>query len=141
FAAGDVRMAMERAVAVSASARECVHLRVEMESLAFAAVCALTLEDPLAGAMAERLVALTTEHGSHLLGGLAHWTVGVQRWREGDHERAVAALRRSIELLRLVDRCAWIATSVDGLAWVAAAEGDSERSARLMGAASTIRQG
>ncbi|TLF77678.1 ATP-binding protein [Nocardia cyriacigeorgica] len=141
FGTGDLRAALEIAVAVSVSARECAHPRVEMESLAFAGVCALTLDDPLAGAMADRLVALTTEHGSHLLGGLAHWAVGTRCWRDGDQRRAVTELRRSIELFRLVDRCAWIATSVDGLAWAAAAQNDMVRAARLMGAASTIRHG
>lgn len=141
FGAGELRAALDIAVASSVSARDCAHPRVEMESLAFAAVCALALDDPVAGTMAEGLLALTTEHGSHLLGGLAYWAVGTQRWRDGDQEGAVAALRRSIELFRLFDRCAWLATSVDGLAWAAAADGDLVRAARLMGAASTVRQG
>ncbi|MFE3542931.1 ATP-binding protein [Nocardia sp. NPDC059177] len=141
FGAGELRGACDIAVAVSARARECAHPRVEMESLAFAAVCALALDDPLAGAMTGQLLASTTEHGSHLLGGLAQWAVGTQRWRDGDQGGAVAALRRSIEMFRRFDRCAWIATSVDGLAWTAAAEGDPQRAARLMGAASAIRRG
>ncbi len=141
FGAGELREALDIAVAVSVSAHECDHPRVEMESLAFASVCALALDDPLAGALADQLLTLTTEHGSHLLGGLAHWAVGTQRRRDGDPRGAVAALRRSIELFRLFDRCAWIATSVDGLAWVAADEGDLDRAARLMGAASAIRRG
>ncbi|MGY0498953.1 ATP-binding protein [Nocardia sp. FBN12] len=141
FGSGDLRGALDIAVAVSGCARECVHPRVEMESLAFAAVCALALDDPIAGAITEQLQALTTEHGSHLLGGLAQWAVGTQRRRAGDQRGAVAALRRSIELFQLFDRCAWIATSVDGLAWAAAADGDRERAARLMGAASAIRRG
>ncbi|MEV0060737.1 LuxR C-terminal-related transcriptional regulator [Nocardia sp. NPDC050718] len=141
FGAGELRDALDISVAASVSAHECAHPRVEMESLAFAAVCALALDDPLAGAMAERLLALTTEHGSHLLGGLAYWAVGTQQWRDGDQRGAVTSLRRSIELFRLFDRCAWLATSVDGLAWAAAADGDPVRAARLMGAASTVRQG
>ncbi|MEV6363842.1 ATP-binding protein [Nocardia asteroides] len=141
FGAGELRTALDIAVAASAVARDCAHLRVEMESLAFGAVCALALEDPLAGVMAERLLTLTTEHGSHLLGGLAYWAVGTQRWRDGDQQAAILALRHSIELFRLFDRCAWLATSVDGLAWAAAADGDPVRAARLMGAASTVRQG
>ncbi|MFC4127947.1 ATP-binding protein [Nocardia rhizosphaerae] len=141
FGSGEPRGALDIAVAVSEQARACAHPRVEMESLAFAAVCALALDDPLAAALADQLMALTTAHGSHLLGGLAYWAVGTQRQRDGDPAGAVAALRRSIELLRRFDRCAWIATSVDGLAWVAAAEGDHVRAARLMGAASAVRRG
>ncbi|APE38477.1 LuxR family transcriptional regulator [Nocardia mangyaensis] len=141
FGTGELREALEIAVTVSVRAGECDHPRVAMEGLAFAAVCALALDDPLAGALAEKLMALSTEHGSHLLGGLAYWAVGTQRRREGDLCGAVAALRRSIELFRLFDRCAWVATSVDGLAWVAAAEGDLARAARLMGAASAVRRG
>ncbi len=141
FGAGDPRGALDIALAVSVCARECTHPRVEMESLAFAAVCALALDDPHAAALTEQLLAVTSEHGSHLLGGLAHWAVGTQRQRAGDQRGAVAALRRSIELFRLFDRCAWIATSVDGLAWAAAADGDFERAARLMGAATAVRRG
>ncbi|MFF0546433.1 ATP-binding protein [Nocardia thailandica] len=141
FGGGDPREALDIAVTVAQRAGACAHPRVEMESLAFAAVCAQAIDDPLAGALAERLMSAATEHGSHLLGGLAHWAVGTQRHRAGDLPGAVAALRRSIELFRLFDRCAWIATSVDGLAWAAAADGDGERAARLMGAASAVRRG
>ncbi len=141
FGAGELHRALDISVASSMSAHECAHPQVEMESLAFAAVCALALDDPIAGAMAERLLAVTTEHGSHLLGGLAYWAVGTQQWRDGDQRSAVAALRRSIELFQLFDRCAWLATSVDGLAWAAAADGDLVRAARLMGVASTVRRG
>lgn len=141
FGAGDLAGALAAAVAVAVRARECAHPRVEMESLAFAAVCALALDDPRAGTITDQLLALTTRHGSHLLGGLAQWAVGTQRQRDGDRRGAVTALRHSIELFQRFDRCAWIATSVDGLAWVAADEGDLARAARLMGAASAVRRG
>ncbi|WP_406229564.1 LuxR C-terminal-related transcriptional regulator [Nocardia sp. NBC_01009] len=141
FTDADPRRALDIAESAADRARECAHHGAEMESLAFAYVCALVLEDARAGAIAERFLAETAEHGSHLLGGLGYWAVGTDQWRKGNQDKAIGALRRAVELFRLFDRCVWTASGFDGLAWVAAADGDRIRAARLMGAASTVRYG
>ncbi|WP_306796494.1 LuxR C-terminal-related transcriptional regulator [Nocardia sp. XZ_19_369] len=137
---GPVR-ALEVAEEAAVRARACGHHGTEMECLAFAYVCAMVLADERAGALAEQFLAKSTQHGSHLLGGLASWAVGTNHWRNSHEDKAIEELRRALELLRLFDRCVWTASAFDGLAWVAAAGGDLNRAARLMGAASTVRHG
>lgn len=141
FANDEPRRALDIAEAASDRARACTHHGVEMESSAFAYVCALVLDDERAGAIADRFLAKTKDYGSHLLGGLGHWAVGTDRWRKGEQEQAIAELRKAVELFSLFDRCVWTASGFDGLAWVATADGDLNRAARLMGAASTVRRG
>lgn len=141
FAEGDAVGAVEISLQCEVDARNCGHDGVEMESLAFAYVCMLVQEDSRAGVIAERFLANATQHGSHLLGGLAHWAVGTNSWQRGKLEDAVDGLRRAVELFGNFDRCVWTASGFDGLAWAAAANGDPARGARLMGAASTVRRG
>ncbi|WP_433664815.1 ATP-binding protein [Nocardia sp. CA-128927] len=141
FAESDPLRALEIAEAAVVRARACGHHGTEMECLAFAYVCAMVLEDDRAGTLAEQFLAKSAEHGSHLLGGLASWAVGTNHWRNGNEDKAIDELRRSVELLRLFDRCVWTASAFDGLAWAAAAGGDQRRAARLMGAATTVRRG
>ncbi|MEU0506180.1 LuxR C-terminal-related transcriptional regulator [Nocardia sp. NPDC005998] len=141
FANDDPMRALDIAEAASDRARACAHHGVEMESLAFAYVCALVLDDERAGAIADRFLAKTKEYGSHLLGGLGYWAVGTYHWREGAQDKAIKDLRKAVELFSLFDRCVWTASGFDGLAWAATADGDLQRAARLMGAASTVRRG
>ncbi|WP_433715405.1 ATP-binding protein [Nocardia sp. CA-084685] len=141
FANDEPRQALDIAEAASDRARACAHHGVEMESLAFAYVCALVLDDERAGTIADRFLAKTRDYGSHLLGGLGHWAVGTDRWRKDEQDEAIAELRKAVELFSLFDRCVWTASGFDGLAWVATADGDLNRAARLMGAASTVRRG
>lgn len=140
FAEGDPGRALDLAETAAEGAAECDHHGARMESLAFGYVCALVLEDPRAESIAHRFLEATRAHGSHLLGGLGHWAVGTHHWRQGRQDRAADALHRSVELLRRFDRCVWIASGLDGLAWAAAAQGDQPRAARLMGAAATQRR-
>ncbi|MGW0247357.1 ATP-binding protein [Nocardia goodfellowii] len=141
FADNDPLGALDIAIQAAAEAEVCGHHGVQMESLAFAYVCALMLEDARADAVAARFLAKSAEHGSHLLGGLAHWASGTNEWRNGNHDKAIAELRRALEQFRLFDRCVWSASGFDGLAWAAAAQGDYVRAARLMGAAVAVRRG
>ncbi|RBO93728.1 putative ATPase [Nocardia puris] len=137
----DPRRALEIALTGADRAREVAHHGTEMECYAFAYVCALVLDDERASAIATELAARTAAHDSHLLGGLAYWATGTDRWRRGELLEAAADLRRAVELFRRFDRCVWTASGLDGLAWVAASAGAHERAARLMGAATTIRRG
>ncbi|MEV0247812.1 LuxR C-terminal-related transcriptional regulator [Nocardia sp. NPDC050712] len=141
FAAGDPHSALDIAVRAAAEGAACAHHGVEVESLAFGYVCAMMLQDARATEIAEQFAMKTAAHGSHLLGGLASWAVGTDRWRNGDQDQAIAELRRAIEQFRLFDRCVWTASGFDGLAWAAAAQGDQVRAARLMGAAVAVRRG
>ncbi|WP_174187905.1 ATP-binding protein [Nocardia barduliensis] len=138
FNDGDTARALESAETASHLAAECGHHAMEMDSLAFAFVCALVLGDARATAFAERLLAVAAERGPHLLGGLAQWSMGLDHWRRGDQDAATEYLARSIELFGLFDRCVWLASAFEGLAWTAVARADFERAARLLGAAEIL---
>ncbi|MGY1943711.1 ATP-binding protein [Nocardia asiatica] len=138
FNDGDTARALESAETATHLAAECGHHAMEMDSLAFAFVCALVLGDPRATGFAERLLAVAAERGPHLLGGLAQWSMGLDHWRRGDQDAATEYLARSIELFGLFDRCVWLASAFEGLAWTAVARADYERAARLLGAAEIL---
>ncbi|NUS42743.1 MAG: LuxR family transcriptional regulator, partial [Mycobacteriaceae bacterium] len=138
FTDDDTAGARDLAARAADLARRDGQTAMEMDSLAFAFVCALTLDDDGAGPIAARFLEVTTASGSNLLGGLAQWSVGLDHWRRGENDAAADYLGRSIELLAQFDRCIWLSSAFDGMAWTAAARGDAERAARLMGAADTL---
>ncbi|MGY2023142.1 LuxR C-terminal-related transcriptional regulator [Nocardia gipuzkoensis] len=134
----DTARALELAETATHLAAECGHHAMEMDSLAFAFVCALVLDEARSTVLAERLLAVAVARGPHLLGGLAQWSMGLGRWRHGDQDAATEYLARSIEMFSLFDRCVWLASAFEGLAWTAVARGDFERAARLLGAAEIL---
>ncbi|MGY2030476.1 LuxR C-terminal-related transcriptional regulator [Nocardia gipuzkoensis] len=134
----DTARALELAETATHLAAECGHHAMEMDSLAFAFVCALVLDEARSTVLAERLLAAAVARGPHLLGGLAQWSMGLDRWRHGDQDAATEYLARSIEMFSLFDRCVWLASAFEGLAWTAVARGDFERAARLLGAAEIL---
>ncbi|MGV9676540.1 LuxR C-terminal-related transcriptional regulator [Nocardia sp. NPDC003482] len=140
FADDDPAGALAHAEQAVALARECGRPTVEMDSLAFGFICATVLADDRATDMARRFLAGTRRDGSHLLGGLALWAVGLDHWRRGEHDTAANYMADAIETLALFDRCVWLATAFEGMAWTDAARGDPERAARLMGAAETLQR-
>ncbi|WP_067826504.1 LuxR C-terminal-related transcriptional regulator [Nocardia inohanensis] len=115
-------------------------LAIEMDSLAFAFMCAQITKAADAHELAERFLKLTTASGSHLLGGLALWTVGIDHWRRGEYDVSADFHTRAIEQLALFERCIWLASAFEGLGWTEAARGDLERAARLMGAAESLQR-
>jgi non-specific serine/threonine protein kinase len=73
-----------------------------------------------------------------MLHSLLGTLVGIIEWQLGDNEAAEAKLA---EAARIRDRLDWVwglVISLDGLAWVAASSGRSERSARLLGAVGSL---
>ncbi|MBF6331594.1 ATP-binding protein [Nocardia transvalensis] len=140
FADGDTAGALARCEEAASRAHDSGSDSVEMDSLAFAFICALVSEDERTTEIAHRFLGLTTHHGVHLLGGLALWAVGIDHWRRGDQDAAAHFLARAVETLALFDRCVWLASAFEGMAWSDAARGRFERAARLMGAAQTLQR-
>lgn len=140
FTDADTADALRRSDTAARRAREHGHHATEMDSLAFGFMCATLLRDPRASAIARDFHTLTERYGPHMLGGLALWTLGIDHWRLGDQDAADDYLGRAIEEFALFDRCVWLASGFDGMAWSAAARGDMERAARLMGAAETLQR-
>lgn len=113
---------------------------IEMDSHAFSFMAAMVLQAPGRTELAERFLELTTDSGSHLLGGLALWTVGIDHWRRGELDEAAEFHRRAIQQLALFERCIWLSSAFEGLAWTVSARGDFERAARLLGAAESLQR-
>ncbi|MEV5648517.1 LuxR C-terminal-related transcriptional regulator [Nocardia sp. NPDC052254] len=140
FNDADTAEALRRAEQAARMARERNHHATEMDSLAFGFVCATLLEEPRSSGIAAEFHALTQRYGPHMLGGLALWTLGIDSWRLGDQEAADEHLGRAIEEFAQFDRCVWLASAFDGMAWSAAVRDDMERAARLMGAAESLQR-
>jgi DNA-binding CsgD family transcriptional regulator/tetratricopeptide (TPR) repeat protein len=94
--------------------------------------------DPRAVAFAEESLALCEAHGAQSCRSYALWMLGFEVWRRGDAGRAAVLMRKATELKRASNDQWGIASCVEVLAWAAAAEGDGEHAARLLGAAQKL---
>ncbi|QLY30178.1 LuxR family transcriptional regulator [Nocardia huaxiensis] len=140
FAEGDREHSLELARSGIELARTHGQRAIEMDSHAFAFMCAHLLEAPDRSEIAKDFVAITTASGSHLLGGLALWTMGLDHWRLGDLDAATGYHTRAIQQLALFERCVWLSSAFEGLAWTVSAQGEHDRAARLLGAAESLQR-
>ncbi|MBL1078462.1 LuxR family transcriptional regulator [Nocardia sp. 2] len=140
FTEDDRASALELARIGIELAREHGQNAIEMDSHAFAFMCAHLMEAPDRTQLAQEFLALTTASGSHLLGGLALWTMGLDHWRLGDLDAATDYHSHAIEKLALFERCVWLSSAFEGLAWTVSARGDFDRAARLLGAAESLQR-
>lgn len=140
FAEGDRERSLELGMQAIELANAHGQDAIEMDSHAFSFMCAMVLEAPGRTELAEEFLRLTTASGSHLLGGLALWTVGINHWRLGDLQASAEYHGRAIEQLALFERCIWLSSAFEGLAWTVSATGDHERAARLLGAAESLQR-
>src|SRR5262249_40090205 len=68
----------------------------------------------------------------------ALWTRGFLGLLSGDSEQAEFDLHEALQIKRIFHDTLGLALTLNVLAWTAAAEGDAERSATLLGAATTL---
>jgi len=115
----------------AASAYDAIHLALAV---------GLIGDDDRAFALVKDSLALVQPRGESWVTSLALFVLGVEACRRGDQHRATQAERRSIRLRLPLDDRRNIGNNVEVLAWSAAADGDSERAARLFGAAQSITQ-
>lgn len=88
----------------------------------------------------EELLALSLEHDEKWRRPYALWGLGVEAWRQGRPRRAATLTRESLGRLQQdFDDLHAAGMCTETLAWVAASEGRHDESARLLGAAETIR--
>jgi len=67
----------------------------------------------------------------------ALWRLGHLCWLEHQYPQSLAAFQESLLLRRSLNSLRGVAYAIDGVAWVAAADGDHTLAARLFGAADT----
>ncbi|SMD24713.1 Predicted ATPase [Kibdelosporangium aridum] len=85
----------------------------------------------------EECLALS-ETRAHLSRSWALWSLGFAKWLTGDRQQTSRLTREAIRLGHQLGNQWGIAHSLEILAWTAAADGDNEHAARLLGAAHKI---
>ena len=83
---------------------------------------------------------MSQTHGESWSRSWATWVLGFEFFREGDHGRAAALARESLQLKRPFDDRLGIGHCVELLAWAETADGQHERGAVLLGAAQELRR-
>ncbi|MGC5016121.1 ATP-binding protein [Streptosporangium sp. DT93] len=95
---------------------------------------------PSSVAAGERCLALCETHGEGWHRAYAMMALGVGVWRQGDARRAAELERESLRFNRSLDDLLGTGVNLEVLAWIAAAEGDHVRAARLLGVLEKIWQ-
>ncbi|MEU4831825.1 LuxR C-terminal-related transcriptional regulator [Streptosporangium sp. NPDC023615] len=88
----------------------------------------------------ERCLALCDAHGEGWHRAYAMMALGVGVWRQGDARRAAELERESLRFNRSLDDLLGTGVNLEVLAWIAAAEGEHVRAARLLGVLQRIWQ-
>ncbi|WP_027502349.1 protein kinase domain-containing protein [Rhodococcus sp. UNC363MFTsu5.1] len=87
----------------------------------------------------QQVLDITEPRGELVFRAWAVRTLGLAVWTT-EPKRATALLEQAVRLSRSVDNSFGSAPSLEGLAWIAAADGDYARSALLLGYAQAMRQ-
>jgi len=100
---------------------------------------ALMVEDGArALALCEECLALSATYQERWCAAMALWTQALTVWRQRDLARATTLARDCIRLKQPFGDRMGIAMAMEILAWVAAADGQHERAARLFGAVDAV---
>jgi non-specific serine/threonine protein kinase len=86
----------------------------------------------------EEALALCESHGESMYRMLALLSVGVAKWRHGEPDSAIALVRHSLELARLVNDRRTAADSLETLAWIAGQADNPRVAAVMLGAAAKL---
>ncbi|MFF2445438.1 tetratricopeptide repeat protein, partial [Priestia megaterium] len=131
---GDVPQAValfEDAVARHRTLGDLVGLTSSLLKLAMA-VCVLGQHD-LALKLCRECMTITTAHGESWITAETLYAESMVRWKRGDRRTAAELARKSMRLRLPLNDPPGIALCLEVVAWSAAAEGKSERAARLLG--------
>jgi serine/threonine-protein kinase PknK len=89
----------------------------------------------------ERVLALAESHGESLVRSWALWSLGIERWRNGQRQQAAEHLKQGLRFARLLEDARTAASYLEVLAWIAAEDGKPSRAAVMMAAAETVGHG
>ncbi len=95
---------------------------------------------PSAVSAGEECIALCDAHGERWHRAYAMMALGVGVWCQGDAPRATELERESLRFNRSLDDLLGVGVNVEVLAWIASADGDHRRAARLLGVLETVWQ-
>lgn len=138
FADGEYEAALTLAEDGAARGLQLNDTGTATEALSTAALIAFLTEHDRADELAHRLLDGTEEQGAQLFRAVGLWLVGLNHWRSADHDRATQMIKEGIVQFAQFGHPGSIALCIEGLAWTAASIGETERAARLVGAAKMI---
>ena len=134
---------VEPAIDLFTRARELIARADDPVSLAFANYY-LAIAVATAGRIAEsHQLALegldaSNQGGDGLARGLLHGLLGTVQWLLGDATAGESSLREALGIQHSLGHRLGMATSLEGLAWLAGSSGRPERAARLLGASAAL---
>ncbi|GAA3418766.1 ATP-binding protein [Streptosporangium vulgare] len=88
----------------------------------------------------EECIALCDAHEEGWHRAYAMMALGIGVWSQGDAPRAEELEKESLRFNRSLDDLLGLGVNLEVLAWIAAAEGDHQRAARLLGVLETVWQ-
>jgi non-specific serine/threonine protein kinase len=86
----------------------------------------------------ERVLALSQPHGETVYRTNALWSIGIAKWRLGEHDDGAQRLREGLRSARAMKDRRAAAACLEALAWIAAENDDPRFAVVLMGAADTM---
>ncbi|WP_436760842.1 ATP-binding protein [Streptosporangium sp. V21-05] len=95
---------------------------------------------PSSVAAGEECIALCDAHEEGWHRAYAMMALGVGVWCQGDAPRAAELEKESLRFNRSLDDLLGLGVNLEVLAWIAAADGDHQRAARLLGVLETVWQ-
>jgi len=105
------------------------------------ALCAALLGDgEAATGMLEACLSATQARGEHWLRALTQWALGIEQCKVGDYLSAESSELASLRLRIVLEDRSAVGMNLQVLGWIAAASGDAERAARLLGASKGVAQ-
>ncbi|WP_432000535.1 ATP-binding protein [Streptomyces sioyaensis] len=94
--------------------------------------------DPRAAALGQECLALSESDGAPLCTSIAQWLLGLEHWLSGDPRRAIAVLRKALDVAHPAHNVLATAQCLEVLAWATAQQGHHQQAARLLGASQTF---
>lgn len=136
---GDAEQAMrllEHAVNAHRAVGEHFGTAVALLRLALAATASGNLDR--AGSLATDYVTFCNEHGATWLTPFGHWVLGIEHWRHGETDRAIAEAQHAVRGHWANKDKIGAAEAMEVLAWAAAAIGNERLAAQLIGCVEEI---
>jgi predicted ATPase/DNA-binding CsgD family transcriptional regulator len=138
FFRGQLRGAVERLEAASAKFVALGHIDGELFTGFQIAIARVLLRDDRAVQSAQDVIAVSEQHGEQWARSRALYALGLHAWMNGDLDQAMSAARKGLQIQRGFNDHVGAAVTIELLAWIATANKQFDRAARLLGAIRSI---
>jgi len=86
----------------------------------------------------QRVLELSNAHGESVFRSWALWSIGIERWRKGDRERATEMLKQGLQVAQQLRDARTAASYLEVLAWLAAEDDKPKRAAVMLSVAEAM---